>query len=112
MESINSSDPTKRDHFAFGAGRRVCPGYHVAERSLAVAIMRIAWAFDVKPKVGATWPLPSTEYAGFMPGTPGESMPVTLEVRSEKRRNLIDDELVREKERHVPMRDLGTPRQL
>ncbi|KAF6817421.1 hypothetical protein CMUS01_12089 [Colletotrichum musicola] len=24
MESINSQDPTKRDHFAFGAGRRVC----------------------------------------------------------------------------------------
>ncbi|EXF74266.1 hypothetical protein CFIO01_10972 [Colletotrichum fioriniae PJ7] len=24
MESINAQDPTKRDHFAFGAGRRVC----------------------------------------------------------------------------------------
>jgi hypothetical protein len=24
MQSINSPDVTKRDHFAFGAGRRVC----------------------------------------------------------------------------------------
>jgi len=25
-QSINSGDVTKRDHFAFGAGRRICPG--------------------------------------------------------------------------------------
>lgn len=24
MQSINSADVTKRDHFAFGAGRRIC----------------------------------------------------------------------------------------
>ncbi|KAJ5698576.1 cytochrome P450 [Penicillium macrosclerotiorum] len=26
MQSVNSPDVTKRDHFAFGAGRRICPG--------------------------------------------------------------------------------------
>ncbi|KOC17629.1 putative cytochrome P450 [Aspergillus flavus AF70] len=47
MQSVSSVDVTKRDHFAFGAGRRICPGYHVAKRSLAIAIMRILWAFEV-----------------------------------------------------------------
>lgn len=48
QQSINLSDPTKRDHFAFGAGRRVYPGVHIAERSLAVAMMHILCAFEVK----------------------------------------------------------------
>lgn len=38
MQSINSADVKKRDHFAFGAGRRICPGYNVAERSLGLAV--------------------------------------------------------------------------
>lgn len=33
-ESASQSDPSKRDGFGFGAGRRVCQGMHVAERSL------------------------------------------------------------------------------
>lgn len=28
MQSINAKDVSDRDHFAFGAGRRICPGYH------------------------------------------------------------------------------------
>ena len=35
-----SADPKKRDHFNVGAGRRVCPGNNVAERSGAVVVMR------------------------------------------------------------------------
>lgn len=35
----NASDVSKRDQFAFGSDRRIYPGYHVAERSLAIAIM-------------------------------------------------------------------------
>ncbi|EMD69700.1 hypothetical protein COCSADRAFT_76274 [Bipolaris sorokiniana ND90Pr] len=48
-ESANNPDPTKRDHFGFGAGRRVCQGMHVAERSLFLAISRLLWAFDFRP---------------------------------------------------------------
>jgi len=43
----------KRDQFTFGAGRRICPGMHVAERSLFLGIARILWAFDILPKIGA-----------------------------------------------------------
>jgi len=30
-------------------GRRICPGLHVADASLIIAMSRILWAFDVKP---------------------------------------------------------------
>lgn len=39
------ADSKKRAHFTFGAGRRVCPGFHVAERGLFIAISRLLWAF-------------------------------------------------------------------
>jgi cytochrome P450 len=35
-------------HFAFGLGRRECPGKYVANASLFIAISRILWAFDVR----------------------------------------------------------------
>jgi cytochrome P450 len=31
---IAIGDPYKRDHFTYGAGRRACPGVHVAEKSM------------------------------------------------------------------------------
>ncbi|OQV09309.1 hypothetical protein CLAIMM_13443 [Cladophialophora immunda] len=45
---INISDPYQRDHFTYGAGRRVCPGVHVAERSLYINIVRTLWGFDIR----------------------------------------------------------------
>lgn len=48
---INASDPKTRDHFAYGAGRRVCPGVHVAERSLYINIARVLWGFNLRKKV-------------------------------------------------------------
>lgn len=52
-DSASNPDGTKRDQFTFGAGRRICPGMHVAERSLFLGIARILWAFDIVPKTGA-----------------------------------------------------------
>ncbi|KAF2252656.1 cytochrome P450 [Trematosphaeria pertusa] len=49
---INSTDPYERDHFAYGAGRRVCPGVHVAERSLYINISRVLWGFNISKKKG------------------------------------------------------------
>ena len=39
----------KRDNYVFGAGRRLCQGIHIAERSLFLGISRLAWAFDFSP---------------------------------------------------------------
>jgi cytochrome P450 len=90
MQSINASDVRNRDHFAFGSGRRVCPGYHVAERSLAVAIMRLLWGFKIAPIPGAKLPLDPRDFAGEMPGNPGQNMPVTVTVRDEQTRGIIN----------------------
>lgn len=45
-ESANNADASKRDHFLFGAGRRLCQGMHIAERSLFLAMSRLLWAFN------------------------------------------------------------------
>lgn len=50
---VNSNDPYDRDHFTYGAGRRVCPGIHVAERSLYINIVRTLWGFDINRNKGA-----------------------------------------------------------
>ncbi|CCO31959.1 Steroid 17-alpha-hydroxylase/17,20 lyase [Rhizoctonia solani AG-1 IB] len=43
------ADPYKRDHFAFGAGRRICPGIQIAEQDMFLALSRLLWAFDFSP---------------------------------------------------------------
>jgi cytochrome P450 len=53
-ESALQSDVSKRDHFTFGAGRRLCAGMHVADRTLFLGISRIMWAFDIKPAIDET----------------------------------------------------------
>ncbi|KAK4981121.1 hypothetical protein LTR66_001475 [Elasticomyces elasticus] len=45
-EAASNPDVTKRDHFVFGAGRRICQGMHIADRSLFLAISRLLWAFN------------------------------------------------------------------
>ncbi|RYP69934.1 hypothetical protein DL771_005794 [Monosporascus sp. 5C6A] len=53
-EAANNPDATKRDHFVFGAGRRLCQGMHIADRSLFLAISRLLWAFDFRRPVDET----------------------------------------------------------
>jgi cytochrome P450 len=47
-----AGDQTKRDHFSFGVGRRVCPGAKLAELTLDLALANIMWAFAIKPPKG------------------------------------------------------------
>lgn len=51
--SAANQDPYARDHFSFGAGRRICPGLHLAENSLFITLAMILWAFDVRPPLDA-----------------------------------------------------------
>ncbi|KAJ9605000.1 hypothetical protein H2200_010389 [Cladophialophora chaetospira] len=51
-------------HFAFGVGRRECPGKHVADASLFIVISRLLWAFDIKPDPKAP---PSNKISGGYP---------------------------------------------
>ncbi|KAI0390715.1 cytochrome P450 [Xylariaceae sp. FL0594] len=43
-----NKEPSKRDHFIFGAGRRLCQGMHIADRNLFLGVSRLVWAFDFK----------------------------------------------------------------
>ncbi|KAE9580743.1 hypothetical protein CGMCC3_g3528 [Colletotrichum fructicola] len=91
QQSANLPDATQRDHFAFGVGRRFCPGVQVAERSFAVAIMRTLWAFDIGVRPGTQMPLNPDDYMEKeLPGVPGSRLPLSLKVRSE-RKSLIEE---------------------
>ncbi|KAK7755682.1 hypothetical protein SLS62_002293 [Diatrype stigma] len=50
-EAANFQDASKRDHFVFGAGRRLCQGMHIADRSLFLGVSRLLWAFDFRRAV-------------------------------------------------------------
>jgi cytochrome P450 len=90
-DAATASDVSKRDHFTFGAGRRLCQGIHVAERSLFIGIARLAWAFDVNPATDSDGQpiIPDTDSytSGFvvMP-TPFKAR---LTPRSEKRAEIV-----------------------
>lgn len=36
------------NYSVFGFGRRLCPGAHIAERSLNIIVARIGWACDIR----------------------------------------------------------------
>ncbi|KAI0050025.1 cytochrome P450 [Auriscalpium vulgare] len=88
FESANLPDATQRDHWAFSAGRRICPGFHVAEREMWLAMSRLMWAFEVKPVPGV--PISLDEYEGANGRTP---MPykVQLVPRHDRVREMLEE---------------------
>lgn len=87
--SANLHNPHERDHWMFGAGRRICPGMIVAEREIWLTIARMLWAFDmvqIEEK-----PIDLKEYDGLS----GRS-PVPFEVRLVPRDGAVGDVLGRE----------------
>ena len=93
-DAAANPDASKRDQFTFGAGRRICPGIHVAERSLFLGISRILWAFKIEPAVGEDGKpiIPDQEKLtqGFvcMP----EPFPAKITPRSKERAELLTKE--------------------
>ena len=94
FDAANNPDPTKRDQFSFGAGRRICPGMHVAERSLFLGISRMLWAFDISPKLDdqgqPILPNPDKLTQGFVV-LPVE-FPAQIKPRSEARAAVVKGE--------------------
>ena len=39
-----------RDHYGYGVGRRFCPGAHLAERNMFLAMAKLLWAFIIRPR--------------------------------------------------------------
>ncbi|KAF9894890.1 hypothetical protein FE257_004512 [Aspergillus nanangensis] len=72
---------------AFGFGRRICPGRHLAYRSLHLTIARIVWGYDLVPPQKAT---PASKYEGFFLSTDGFTG--VFKPRSEQHKALIEKE--------------------
>ena len=47
-----SQYPNLTNFSSFGFGRRICPGHHIAERSLNIEVAMIAWACEIRVKKG------------------------------------------------------------
>ncbi|EKM84422.1 hypothetical protein AGABI1DRAFT_104303, partial [Agaricus bisporus var. burnettii JB137-S8] len=74
-ESANLPNPMERDHWIFGAGRRICPGMWLAEREIFLAISRMLWAFKMESIPGQAIDL--KEYDGLSGRSP---VPFTIKM--------------------------------
>ena len=64
-------DWKNRDHYGYGFGRRSCPGIHLAERNMFLAIAKLLWALRFEPKVGVDGqevPIDSSPDEGYHQG--------------------------------------------
>ncbi|KAJ5966091.1 hypothetical protein N7481_012805 [Penicillium waksmanii] len=84
-----------RDHYGYGSGRRICPGMHLAERNMFLAIVKLIWAFDFGPDIDEKTGLPvdvdvdpQTGYKeGLVLGA--RSFACRISMRSDARRDTI-----------------------
>ncbi|PIG89002.1 hypothetical protein AARAC_008400, partial [Aspergillus arachidicola] len=60
-EYVGSSDYEKRDHYAYGNGRRICPGMHLGERNIFLGIAKLLWAFKFEKAIDNSGKLIDTD---------------------------------------------------
>ena len=82
-----------RDHYGYGVSRRVCPGIHLAERNMFLAIAKLLWAFEFQPG-NAGEPNDSDPVTGYQHGFLYCAKPYGCRptVRSENIRETIERE--------------------
>ncbi|KIK62698.1 hypothetical protein GYMLUDRAFT_197806 [Collybiopsis luxurians FD-317 M1] len=90
-ESANLPNALDRDHWAFGAGRRMCPGIHVGERELWLAISQLLWSFNFHALPDE--PISLEEYEGLDGRTP-----LPFRLRIEPRHDQVEAALREDKE--------------
>ncbi|KKA19811.1 Cytochrome P450 [Rasamsonia emersonii CBS 393.64] len=93
-EYAASADYENRDHYGYGAGRRLCPGIHLGERNLFLGIAKLPWAFSFDKELDSSGkPIepdvdPITGYSeGFL--VCANPFPCKITPRSEARRDTI-----------------------
>lgn len=67
LEYANAKNPEERDHFAYGAGRRICSGLSFAESAMFLLTARMLWGFNVaqaKDAEGKLISIDTEAYAG------------------------------------------------
>ena len=93
-EYAASADFEKRDHYGYGSGRRICPGIHLAERGLFLAMSKLLWAFSFAEKrdlQGRLIPIDVDAATGYSEGFLHCPKPFDCEIkpRSEARQETI-----------------------
>lgn len=99
-----SGDYAARDHYGYGAGRRLCPGIHLAERNLFVGVAKLLWAFSLTEKAGAD-PIDVNPQTGYSEGFLHCAKPFECEVKvrgrdeaaSKRRREIVLAEFAKAK---------------
>lgn len=84
----------ERDHYTFGAGRRICQGLHVADDFLFLSIARLMWAFKfdraVDPQTGKEIVPDRLDLIGGLLVQPAP-FKMNITPRSEKRAQMVRD---------------------
>ncbi|KAI0163026.1 cytochrome P450 [Pestalotiopsis sp. NC0098] len=85
------ADDHRRTSYAFGAGRRVCPGQRLAKNSLMLNMAKIAWGFDLAAGSDHVDDDISTAYSdGFLIAP--KKFPIKITPRSPKHKEIITQE--------------------
>ncbi|KAL0953162.1 hypothetical protein HGRIS_004424 [Hohenbuehelia grisea] len=74
-------------NFVFGAGRRTCPGEHMANRTITLYAMYLLWAFDISRDGAEGADMSFEQYA--KPGVELAPLPFTLSITSRDGREAI-----------------------
>lgn len=93
-ESASCENPKERDHFLFGAGRRVCMGMEIAENSFFLGMARMVWAFNFEKAldIDGNQITPDPEdLVGGLAASP-TPFPARITPRSEKRAEIVRQE--------------------
>lgn len=94
-EYAASSDYKRRDHYIYGAGRRICPGIHLAERSLWRITAKIIWGFDIAKAIDpVTGNVEEIDLLAYTSGAATSPKPfkVDIKVRSDGHKGTIERE--------------------
>ncbi|KAK7457806.1 hypothetical protein VKT23_010148 [Stygiomarasmius scandens] len=87
----------RNTNIAFGGGRRICPGMHLANASLVLNVMNLLWAFEFSPatdpRTGKTVPIDIFNYdkGAFYAPAP---FPCSIKPRSAATALVIDEEFL------------------
>ncbi|KAF5358826.1 hypothetical protein D9758_008521 [Tetrapyrgos nigripes] len=83
-----------RNNIVFGSGRRICPGQHLANTSLALNVMNLLWAFEFSPdemiqKKGTKFDIWNYRKGSFYEPAP---FPCSIKSRSAAKVSMIEEQ--------------------
>ncbi|KAJ6482546.1 cytochrome P450 [Mycena sanguinolenta] len=85
-----------RPTFAFGGGRRICPGLHVAQHTINLNVMNLLWAFDFDKAVDANGSPIEVDTMDYLSGLSAKPRPFKCRItpRTPEKAEIIELELL------------------